>query len=129
MRGRNRKFGFWGETIAADFLRRRRFELLGRNFRQTCGEIDIIARKDGVLHFVEVKTRTERSSAAFGPPVEAVSRHKQQRLLRTAHAYLAEIGDDGKTTWQFDVISIVYSPAEKKADICLIANAFDGSLL
>ena len=122
---RNRKFGEWGENMAETFLRKRGYELLGKNYRKQTGEIDLIARKDETLHFIEVKTRTCASTEQYGPPEEAVSPRKQKRLVSTAFAYLYEHDSSGNINWQIDVISIVYSKELKSAKIKLISNAFD----
>ncbi len=51
------EFGKWGEEVAAGYLQQQGYELLARNWRHEHKEIDIIATKDGVLYFIEVKTR------------------------------------------------------------------------
>lgn len=113
--------------MAETFLRKRGYELLGKNYRKQTGEIDLIARKDETLHFIEVKTRTWESTERFGPPEEAVSPRKQKRLISTAFAYLSEHDSSGNINWQIDVISIVYSKKRGSAKIKLIGNAFDES--
>lgn len=123
----NRKFGDWGEKLAEDFLQRKGYEILDRNFQKRCGEIDLICRKDDVLHFVEVKTRTEASTLKFGPPAEAVTKTKQQKIIQTAFTYLSEKNYGGKINWQIDVVSIVYYKKDQKARISLIENAFGES--
>ncbi len=75
-----------GEGLAALVLRLKGYRIEARNWRCRAGEIDIVARRRGVLVFVEVKTRRDRSA---GSPVEAVDRRKQDRLVRLARAYLA----------------------------------------
>ena len=77
--------GKWGEDSAALYLVQKGFEILHRNWRHSHYEIDIIAQKNGVLHFVEVKLRT---SARFGPPEEAVDKKKFNRLLTAADEFL-----------------------------------------
>ena len=80
--GRSRlSFGGRGERAAERFLRRKGYRILGRNVRLAVGEIDLIAEENGVIVFVEVKTR--RGEAA-GHPVEAVDEEKQRRLTRLA---------------------------------------------
>lgn len=120
----NRQFGEWGERLAEDFLKSAGFEMLGRNFRKRCGEIDLICRKGGALHFVEVKTRTPESVARFGLPQEAVTKTKQRKLIETALTYLAENGSDGNTAWQIDVISVVRRDRGAEPQIDFIENAF-----
>jgi len=82
----NRILGQLGENLAAGCLEADGYEILERNYRCPYGEIDLVARKDGYLVFVEVKTRRSR---AFGEPAEAVSRSKQKKIRLTAATYLA----------------------------------------
>ena len=84
---RNRQIGAFGEATIARYLESRGYDIIERNWRIKEGEIDIIAcSADGLLHFVEVKTR---SSLAFGDPLEAIDRNKARRLQRLALAWLA----------------------------------------
>lgn len=125
----NRQFGDWGEELAARFLRKRHYEILERNYQKRCGEIDIVARKEGALHFVEVKTRSESGIRRFGQPEEAVGRTKQRKLLTTAHEYLFEHAMPENISWQIDVISIIYSPQGTKATIRWFAAVVEESIL
>jgi len=79
------KVGVEGEQIAAEYLESHKYEVVERNFRAKTGEIDLIAKKDGYYVFVEVKSRL---SARFGAPMQAVTREKQWRIVRTAEYYL-----------------------------------------
>lgn len=105
-------FGLTGENKAAKYLQKQGFSILDRNYRCRYGEIDIIAFKDGVTVFVEVKTR---KSGAYGMGYEAVTEKKMQKLILTAQAYFA-----GKTETpsRFDVISI------DGGEVTHIMNAF-----
>ena len=85
----SRAEGVWGEAQIANYLRRRRYELLAHSYHCRFGEIDLIARKGGVLCFVEVKTR---SNLACGLPREYVTAAKQERIRKTAAFYLMESG-------------------------------------
>jgi putative endonuclease len=122
-----RKFGDWGESLAKAFLLQRGFVVLNANYHKRCGELDIIARRGVVLHFVEVKTRTTSAIARFGQPEEAIGRGKRQRIIRTAYAYLAENGLSADTDWQIDVITVVRDSKVGRIRIRLIENAFDES--
>lgn len=122
---RNKAFGKWGENQAEIFLQKRGYEILERNYQKRCGEIDIVAMQNQVLHFVEVKTRQNSSSEKYGTPEEAVDLRKQRKLAETAYYYLSEKNLSEDTDWQIDVISITYSPRENKAEIRYIKNAFD----
>ena len=75
-----------GEQLAADMLSNDGFRIVTRNYLVRDGEIDIIAIKNGVMHFIEVKTRT---GDGFGYPADAVTPNKQKRMRRAANAYLA----------------------------------------
>jgi len=73
------------EDAAADFLRRQGYQIAQRNFATRYGEIDIVAVDDGMVVFVEVKSR---ASDAFGPPEVAVDRRKRDKLRRMAQIFL-----------------------------------------
>lgn len=87
MRKYCRKLGGHGEDFAARVLENAGYRILFRNYRSRTGEIDIIATRDGVLHFVEVKTRTDDE---FGYPSDAVTENKRRSIRRTAECYLSE---------------------------------------
>lgn len=122
---RNKAFGKWGENQAEIFLQKRGYEILEKNYQKRCGEIDIVATHNQILHFIEVKTRQDSSSEKYGAPEEAVDLRKQRKLAETAYYYLSERNFPEDTNWQIDVISITYSPQENKAEIRHIQNAFD----
>lgn len=82
-----RRMGKMGEELAADMLTAAGYRVLDRNYTTKEGEIDIIAVKDGVLHFVEVKTRTGNE---FGYPADAVTETKQKRIRKAAISYLSK---------------------------------------
>ena len=117
----SRAEGTWGEAEVANYLRRRGYTLLAHGFHCRFGEIDLIARKDGVLCFVEVKTRTNLSC---GLPREYVTPQKQQRLRKTAAWYL--MVKDLDCPARFDVAE-VYTDVRHSAGntrIAYIENAF-----
>ena len=88
MEGRQdiRMLGAYGETLAAEFLLRHGFQILARNFRVRGAELDIIARKEDALYFVEVKTR---SGFSYGAPESAIHYYKQQHMRFAAQIFLA----------------------------------------
>ena len=102
--GRNNLVGAWGEALAAEYLRKKRYKILGANYRTRFGEIDLIASHGHFLAFVEVKLR---KSAVFASAREYVDHRKQERIRLTASMYLAQ----NPTALQprFDVIEI-YAP-------------------
>lgn len=102
--GRNNIVGSWGESLAADYLRKKHYKLVATNYRCRYGEIDLIVRDRKHLVFVEVKLR---KSAAFAQACEFVDIHKQERLRTTAQMYLSLYPTDLQP--RFDVIEI-YAP-------------------
>ena len=95
-------FGKLGEDRAAAHLIEKGYEILARNYRYKQSEIDIICQKNGLLVFVEVKTR---SSRGFGEPESFVSQSQQAAIHRAAEAYMDEINWPGDL--RFDIIAIV----------------------
>jgi putative endonuclease len=101
--------GAWGENKAAEYLGDHGYQILERNFRVWEGEIDLIAVKDEVIHFVEVKTR---SSQRFGSPEESMHARKRSRLLRAGFCYLEQNFDEN-VSYQFDLVAIVCRPDQR----------------
>ena len=99
----HRSYGNEGEQAACDLLAKRGWTILDRNVRRGRGEIDIIARRRGVIAFVEVK---RRSTKDFGTPAEAVNHDKQRRILSAAAIYLQEKGLSDANI-RFDIIEIL----------------------
>ena len=95
------KLGNRGEALAADFLAQQGYTVLHRNWRHSHYEIDIIALKEKVLHFVEVKMRT---SKRYGLPEEAVTKKKFQSLLQAADEFLHQHPQYRHV--QYDIIAI-----------------------
>ncbi len=110
--------GDLGEKAACKYLKKHGYKILVCNYRKTYGEIDIIAQKKDMISFVEVKTR---SNTDYGTAAEAVTYQKQQKLIRTAKAYIVENGLDTGIT--FDVIE-VYHEGRKVVSVHHIENAF-----
>ena len=76
--------GLLGEDTAAQYLSSKGYKILERNYSKRYGEIDIVAVKNNVLVFVEVKTRT---SVAFGSPIEAITPWKLRQVVQTGEYY------------------------------------------
>ena len=96
--------GAWGEAVAAEYLRKKRYEIVAAGYRCRYGEIDLIVKDRKYLVFVEVKLR---KSDDFARAMEHVDRRKQDKIRITASVYLSQ----NPTTLQprFDVIEI-YAP-------------------
>lgn len=99
----NRSTGRRGEEIALEYLLRKGFLLLERNYTSPEGEIDLILKDGDCLVFVEVKMRRGEE---FGEPVEAVGRRKQETIRRVAGRYLAEKEPEFEEA-RFDVLGIL----------------------
>jgi len=98
---KNKDKGNRGENIASEYLLKKGYTILHRNWRHKQREIDIIATQNNILHFIEVKTR---SSNKFGLPEQSVNQYKMNALKKAAEAFLLQ-----QTEWkqiQFDVIAI-----------------------
>jgi putative endonuclease len=93
--------GSFGEGLAADYLTQKGFTLLHQNWRHSHWEVDIIAYKGGVLHFIEVKTRRTKK---FGHPEEAVTKKKLRNLINASEEYLYQFPKWKRI--QFDILSI-----------------------
>lgn len=128
-----KELGYLAENIAARYLESGGYEILDKNYRKPWGEIDIIAHKDGVVIFVEVKA-SRQETAGFNPEVRA-DWNKMRKIKRTAMLYLEhELGDTSPVgsregpqrapasygmnrEWQIDVITITFDLNNKKAKL------------
>ncbi len=107
-----------GENRAARFLSEQGYKILERNYSTRSGELDLIALHQGVVVFVEVKTRT---SDAFGAPELAVTPQKQRRMVKAALGYI-KLKKLHQVPCRFDIVAIS-AGAEKEVE--LIQNAFE----
>ncbi len=102
MNNRRKKLGEWGERVAAAYLIQLGYTILGNNIRTPYGEIDLLARQEDSLVFVEVKTR---SSTSLGFPEISITPQKFSHMVSAAQAYLFE-HPELILGWRIDVISI-----------------------
>jgi putative endonuclease len=126
--------GEMGETITANFLKRKGFEIICRNYRKKWGEIDIVVLKDNKVHFVEVKTVSRRSIDGSFPkirnnysPEDNMHPWKVQRLRRAIQTYILENKNKisalkGESEWQFDLACLYLDAPAKVAKIRYIEN-------
>ncbi|BCS34055.1 UPF0102 protein [Luteitalea sp. TBR-22] len=112
--------GVDGEAVASAALRRRGYAILASRFRTPFGEIDLIARDEDTLVFVEVKTRRDET---FGGGAAAITWRKQRTLTRVAEAFLAR-SRLGPVPCRFDVV-VVHWPPEGDPSAEVFRNAFD----
>ncbi len=94
--------GVWGEDLASRYLVDHGFVIRARNWRHGHGEIDIVAEHDGVIVFVEVRTRR---SDTYGAPEESVRAAKQAKLIETAQAFL-DVNGLSDVQWQIDFVAV-----------------------
>lgn len=120
----NQNVGCWGEGIACQYLRDLDWQILERNYVlrlpgvcQSVGEIDIIAKNDGVIVFVEVKTRRD---SRFGTSLEAITFAKEKKLRMLAELYLLRFYPNSPC--RFDVIGIDCIDGQVK--LTHVRNAF-----
>lgn len=114
-----RALGQLGEDIAVRHLQQLGYIILQRNYRCSQGEVDIIARDQDRLAFVEVRARR---GSAFGTPKESVTARKQARLATVARNYLQE-HDCSDVDWGIDVVAVQFTPRGTLQHIELIRNA------
>ncbi|MBQ3451624.1 MAG: YraN family protein [Selenomonadaceae bacterium] len=117
---RQKTFGKLGEDCAAKFLEAQGYTIVARNFRIRSAEIDIIARLDDVIVFVEVKAR---SDIRHGLPSEAVNLRKQKKIIEAAGVFLQD-ENFSEFACRFDIVE-VYLRGDCVEEINHIENAFE----
>ncbi|RAJ01101.1 putative endonuclease [Paenibacillus pabuli] len=113
--------GRLGEEAACDWLREHDYHILKRNWRCRSGEIDIVASHEGMIIFIEVRSRS--GTAQYGTPQESVDIRKMQQVRSTAAVYLQMTGEM-KQQIRFDVIAVMLDKAGETVSIDHIINAF-----
>lgn len=118
---KRRDTGILGEKLARDFLNKQGYHVLETNYRCPEGEIDIVARHEDCLAFIEVRTKT---SLEFGRPEESITPAKKARMIATASHY--QQNHHGLPQWwRIDVMAIELDQKGKPSRIELIENAVD----
>lgn len=113
--------GNLGEKLAVRFLKESGFGIIETNYRKKWGEIDIVAEKDNVIHFVEVKATVSRETSGYRPE-ENIRTWKKQRMARAIKTYLLDRNVSDKTEFLVDVIALNLDFLNKKAVIRFIRN-------
>lgn len=98
----NKELGKWGEEKASAFLLKQGYEIIKKNYNTKIGEIDIIARINNILVFIEVKTRRTTN---YGTPEAAVDINKQKKIRKVAECFILNYSQKYETI-RFDVVSI-----------------------
>jgi len=124
--------GRGGEDIACQFLARKGYKVIERNYRRKWGEIDIIAEKDGTVRFVEVKAVSRENIPVNGSreidyrPEELVHKSKLRKVARTAALYMEEKRDERE--FQIDVVGVILDTSARIARCCLFEQALEENL-
>lgn len=126
---KSQKIGEIGEKITEMFLVKHGFKVLERNYTRKLGEIDIICRKDDVIHFIEVKSVSRENldlnithETNVFRPEENMHYGKIQKLHRTIETYLIERHVPHETPWQLDLVCVYLDHKNKKAKVKLLKN-------
>ena len=108
-----------GERIAEQYLKRKGYKVVERNYRCAAGEVDLIVLDSRVIVFVEVKTRTGHG---FGTPLEAVQPRKQRKMMQAAQFFLSQKKLHQRDA-RFDVVGISWPGREPVIEH--VENAFE----
>lgn len=120
-----KSLGQIGEDAAAKYLKKKGYKIIERNFKnktgRQVGEIDIVAKKNKEIVFVEVKTRILEEKTLL--PEENITSRKLKRLARAANIYI-KIKKLWDCPFHFDAISVLYDDENKKAQVRHLENIF-----
>lgn len=114
-----KKVGNLGEKIAEKYLKDKGYQILDRNYSfripgsPKSGEIDIVAQKDGIISFIEVKTLFNKQGQILISPEEKVNFSKQKKLIKTAESWLMKKKIPLNSKWQIDIVSIEVDSSRK----------------
>ena len=108
MGGANQAHGAFGESQVARWYESQGYQVLARNWRSRTRELDLVAGRDRLVVFCEVKAR---ATTVYGSPFEAVTASKQARLRRLAAEWLAQAGAGGREV-RFDVAAVLSGKVE-----------------
>jgi len=123
-----KQIGILGEKIAEKYLKDKGYQILDRNYSTNFksgplrGEIDIVAKKENILSFIEVKTLAG-AQVAFFRPEEKVNFLKQRKIAKAAQAWLMEKRIPLDSKWQIDIVAIKIDYENKKARLRHFKNA------
>ena len=122
----SQRTGERGERIAVKYLENKGFTVIERNYTKKWGELDIVARKGRVIHFIEVKSKSVlnlKGIPARGHRLEeGMHGQKVARLKRTIQTYLLERRVPADCDWRFDLILVHMSDAERQARVEMLEN-------
>jgi putative endonuclease len=123
-----KKVGQIGEDVGCTFLKKHKFKIVDRNYRKKWGEIDVVAQKDNILHFIEIKTVSRENldivlcEISDYRPEENVHPWKIKRLSRAIQTYLLEKDISEEKEWQLDVLAVFLNLDKGQARCRLTEN-------
>ena len=120
-RDKRQSLGRRAEGLAAAHLERQGYRILARNWRRPEGEIDLVAGKDDLCVFVEVRSRTGTDR---GHPLETVDARKRARVRRAARVFLDQETLPAGLTFRFDVVGVTFGAEESSPELVHIEDAF-----
>jgi len=109
------ELGFFAEHYAAEYLKSKGYKIVGHNYRKPWGEIDVIAEKEGIMVFVEVKAN-KKEVVGFEPE-RRVNSDKKYRMARIARTYLVDHRMGDSQEWQLDLIGVTIDKGRGVAKI------------
>jgi len=123
----SKKLGILGENLAIDYLKEKGYKILDRNYFKKIsavqkGEIDVVAEKEGIISFIEVKTSSFFLEGAGFFPEQRVDFQKQKQLIKLAKSWLLERRRSLDCRWQIDIISVRIDQSSKKTKIRHLKN-------
>ena len=124
--GSRKGTGFLGENIAGHFLEGRGYKILARNYQKPWGEIDIIAEKEGVIVFCEVKTNSKKFFGNNFNPELRVNPVKARHIIRTAELLMKSRFAGQERGWRIDIVAVTINSFSQKAEIKHFKNAITG---
>lgn len=122
---KTQKVGEFGESLATRWLTDEGYTIVERNWACSLGEIDIIATKDDILHFIEVKSVQANLSGSGENsynPADNVTNGKLQKVIITCLEYIHKVGISGYKEWVLDVVLVKFDTKTKKAHINMIQS-------
>lgn len=122
----SKEIGKYGENLAINYLKNKGYKILERNYKKRwIGEIDIIALKNKVIVFFEVKTLI-KSENSKNLPEDSINYFKRKKLIKTAKFYLLEKKYFSESEWQIDVVAIELDIKGNLLDLRHIEKAISG---
>ncbi len=116
-----------GEDSVCKYLKNKGFVILDRNYLKKWGEIDIVAKKNSIIHFIEVKSVTRETKHGIGSQEtyraeDNIHLYKTQRLRRVIETYLLDKEIDDDTNWQCDIAIVKINMSERIATVSFIED-------